>query len=245
VFYGPEAGLRPSVVALQPGSAESIEPGRLQWTILPDWPDKAANARIVLFFEDHEVQTLQLDRWPSVGNLRQLVDDYFDLSQERLRKALLDRSSTKAREFELAVACLLTLVGLPVIWYGEGATEARPDMCGYVENGPVLLVECTLEKPFVKFSGLAERAKELQEKIGTEADIFPAVFTRAETVDSEREQALEYGVTLIGRHEVKELLKMLNDGAGTLNSLNYLVKLRSELRIELGALGVERWQRHW
>jgi hypothetical protein len=199
----------------------------------------------VLFFEDHEVQTLEVNRWPSVGNLRQMVDAYFDPSQERLRKALLDRGSTKSREFELGVARLLTLLGLPVVWYGEGATEARPDLGGYVENGPALLVECTLEKPSVKFSGLAERAKELQEQIGAEADIFAAVFTRAEPVDSEKEQALEYGVVLIGRREIEELLEMLNDGAGTLESLRYLVKIRSELRIDLGALAVERWQRPW
>jgi hypothetical protein len=146
---------------------------------------------------------------------------------------------------ELGVARLFTLLGLPVVWYGEGATEAKPDLGGYVENGPVLLVECTLEKPSVKFSGLAERAKELQEKIGLEADIFAAVCTRAESVDSEKEQALEYGVVLISRSEIEELLKMLDAGVGTPPSLNYLLKLRSELRIEMGALAVERWQRHW
>jgi hypothetical protein len=244
-FYGPGAGLPPSVVGLQPQNARKTESGHLQWTLRPDWPDRAANARIVLFFEDHEVQTLKVNRWPSVGNLRQMVDAYFDPSQERLKKALLDRGSTKSREFELGVARLLTLLGLPVVWYGEGATEARPDLGGYVENGPALLVECTLEKPSVKFSGLAERAKELQEQIGADADIFAAVFTRAEPVDSEKEQALEYGVVLIGRREIEELLEMLNDGAGTLESLRYLVKIRSELRFELGALAVERWQRPW
>ncbi len=244
-FYGPGAGMLPSVMGFQPQDAGEAESGQLQWTIRPDWPDKAANARIVLLFEGHEVQTLQVDRWPTVGNLRQMVDAYFDPSQERLTKALLDRGSTKSREFELGVARLLTLLGLPVVWYGEGASEAKPDLGGYLENGPVLLVECTLEKPSVKFSGLAERAKELEEKIGTEADIFAAVFTRAEPVDSEKEQALEYGVVLVGRPEIKELLEMLNTGAGTVEALSYLVKLRSELRIELGALAVERWQRHW
>jgi hypothetical protein len=86
-----------------------------------------------------------------------------------------------------------------VIWYGKGAAAGKPNLGGYVEGGPVLLAECTLEKPIVKFSGLAERMKQVQAQIGTEANSLAVVFTRAQTVDSEKEQANEHGVVLVRR----------------------------------------------
>src|SRR5207253_1678207 len=148
-------------------------------------------ARAGLFFEGEQVQMLDVRRWPSAGNLRYLVDRYFDPGQERLRAALLNRGVMNQHEFECGVARLLNLLGVPAAWYGKGAAPGRPDLGGYVEGGPVVLAECTLEKPSEKFSGLAERTRQLQEQLGEETEILSVVFTRADTVDSEKQQARE------------------------------------------------------
>ncbi|MGB7228462.1 MAG: hypothetical protein WBD26_11980 [Candidatus Acidiferrales bacterium] len=180
------------------------------------------------------MQVLEVNRWPSAGNIRQLVDSYFDPSQERLKSALLNRGAMNQQEFEWAVARLLNLLGLPAIWYGKGMTEAKPDLAGYIEGGPVLLVECTLEKPLEKFSGLAERAKQLQEQIDSEAVVLGLVFTRAQTVDSEKQHAHEHSLVVVGQGEIQELLKMLDSGSGTKETLAYIQELQSNLILELG-----------
>jgi hypothetical protein len=244
-FYGPGPGLPPSVVELQPAKAERLASGRLRWMHRPDWPEKSESARIVMFFEGEQVQVLGVNRWPSAGNIRQLVDIYFDPSQERLKSALLSRGAMNPQEFEWAVARLLNLLGLPAIWYGKGAAEAKPDLAGYIEGGPVLLAECTLEKPLLKFSGLAERTKQLQEQIGSEADVLALVFTRAETVDSEKQQAHEHGLAVVGQSEIQELMKMLDSAAGTKETLAYIQGLRSNLKVELGTLLDGRWASRW
>lgn len=234
-FYGPSLGLPPSVAELEPADAESLANGRLRWIHRPDWPEKSETARIVMFFEDEQVQVLEVNRWPSAGNIRQLVDSYFDPSQERLRSALLNRGGMNQQEFEWAVARLLNMLGLSVIWYGKGVAEAKPDLAGYIEGGPVLLVECTLEKPLEKVSGLADRTKQLQEQIGSETVVFGLVFTRAQTVDSEKQHAHEHSLVVVGQDEIQELLKMLDSGSGTKEALAYIHELRSNPIFDLGA----------
>jgi len=244
-FYGPGTGLPPSLAALQREDAETLSDGRLRWMHRPAWPEGAEKARIVLFFEQEQVQTLEVDCWPSAGNLRQLIDTYFDPSQEKLKSVLSDRGVMNQQEFEWAVTRLLNLLGLPAIWYGKGAAEARPDISGYVEGGPALLVECTLEKPLLKFSGLAERMKQLQAHLGAETDVLALVVTRSDTVDSEKQQAQEHGLALVGQTELREMLKMIDDGAGTKESLAYLEDLRTNVNIDLGASLNTRWVRPW
>src|SRR5580692_529548 len=133
-FYGPRTGLQPTISILQLAAAETLSSNRLRWTFRPTWSEGSDSARAVLFFEDQQVQTLEVNRWPSAGNLRQIVDAYFDPSQEKLKEALLKRGALNQQEFEWAVARLLNLVGLPTIWYGKGAAEAKPDLAGYIES---------------------------------------------------------------------------------------------------------------
>lgn len=240
-FYGPGTGLLPSVAPLQPGSAEKMEGNRSRWIVRPAWPDGSTTAKVGLFFEGEQVQMLDVKRWPSTGNLRHSVDLYFDPSQERLRVALFNREAMNQQEFEWGVTRLLNLLGLPATWYGKGATEGRPDLGGYIEGGPVLLAECTLEKPIVKFSGLSERSKQLREQLGGETDVVGVVFTRADTVDSERQQALEHGLIVVGQGELRHMVKLIEGGLGTAELLAYFDQLRSNLTIDLGAMLNGRW----
>lgn len=244
-FFGPGTGLQPSVTILRPADAEKTESDRLRWTVRPAWPDGSDSARVGLFFEGEQVQMLGAKRWPTAGNLRHLVDEYFDPSQERLKASLFSRAAKNQKEFEWGVTRLLNLLGLPATWYGKGATEGKPDLGGYVEGGPVLLAECTLERPSAKFSGLAERSKQLREQLGGETDVVAVVFTRADTVDSEKQQAREHGLIVVGQSELREMLKLVESGLGTAELLGYFEQLRSNLTIELGALLNGRWGPHW
>jgi len=127
----------------------------------------------------------------------------------------------------------------------RGASPARPDVGVYVEGGPVLLAECTLEKPLEKFSGLAERTKQLQAQIGSETEVLSVVFTRAEIVDSERQQGHDHGLAVVGRRELQELMKMLEAGAVAKDAVAYLQELRSNLTIGLGEMVNGRWAPRW
>ena len=113
-----------------------------------------------------------------------------------------------------------------------------------MEGGPVVLAECTLEKPLQKFSALADRAKQLAEHIGGQAEVLGVVFTRADTVDSEKEQARQHGL-VVGHNELLQLLKLRESGAGTRESIGYLRELQSNLVMELGALLDARWPSRW
>jgi hypothetical protein len=232
-FYGPGTGLPSSATALQPSNAEKIECNRLRWIVTPPWPDSSATAKVGLFFKGEQVQMLNVKRWPTPGNLRHLIDEYFDPSQQRLKAALFSRGATNQLEFEWGVTRLLNLLGLPVAWYGKGAAGGRPDLGGYLDGGPVLLGECTLERPNAKFSGLAERSKQLREQLGGETGLMALVFTRADTVESEKLQAEEHGLIVVGHSELREMLKLVESGLGTAELLTYFGQLRSSLTIGL------------
>lgn len=244
-FYGPSTGFQPSITVLRPSDAEKLTDNRLRWTLTPAWPERSDSARAFLFFEDEQVQTLEVNRWPSAGNLRQIVDAYFDPSQEKLKESLLELGALNQQSFEWSVARLLHLVGLPATWYGKGAAEAKPDLAGYVEGGPVLLAECTLQNPSQKFSSLRERSKQLQAEIGLGTDVLALVFTRAEVVASEKQQAHDHGLVVVGFWEIQELLKMIESGAGKNEALAYLQGLRSNLMVELETILDRTWPPPW
>ena len=188
---------------------------------------------------------LDITRWPSAGNLRHLVDLYFDPAQERLRAALVNRGAMNQREFEWGVARLLNLLGVPTAWYGKGAAEGKPDLGGYIEGGPVILAECTLEKPAEKFSGLAQRTKQLQEQLGRETEVLSVVFTRADTVASEKQQAREHGLVVVGQTDLRQLLKLVESGLGTGEFLTFLEQLSSNLNFDPGMPLNGRWAPRW
>src|SRR5262249_40817136 len=126
--------------------------GRWQHPI--EWPDKAELAKVVLFFGDREIETTNVHREVVRRSVRLAVDDYFDPGRKRLEKLLFDKN---AQGFEMAVVRLFNLLGVPLIWYGKGATlSGRSDTAAYLADlgyqGIVLLGECTRERPDAKFS---------------------------------------------------------------------------------------------
>ena len=77
------------------------------------------------------------------------------------------------------------------------------------KNRVIFVGECTRERPAQKFSGLAERARELRASYAGEAEVLAVVFTRAATTATETQQASEYGISLVGRAELEALLRLL------------------------------------
>lgn len=90
--------------------------------------------------------------------------------------------------------------------------EDRADAVSIIQSDKstvLLLIECTREKPAVKFSTLAERANHLRRSLQIKAEVLPVVFTAARVVESEMRAAVEYGVGLIGADEIDHLMKLI------------------------------------
>jgi hypothetical protein len=82
-------------------------------------------------------------------------------------------------DFELAVVRLLNELRIPTVWYGEKLYKDRPDLAACIElknQWIVILGECTVQEPSVKFTPLLTRKKELEKLIQGEVQVKPVVF---------------------------------------------------------------------
>ena len=210
VFFGSRttASLRPNVN----DTKEIDRSGMRQWEQPLDWPDGVETATAFLFYRGEKIDELSFGRrpWP---NICLTVDDYFDPDHTQLREFLAGTSSKKGDNFEWAVVRLFNLLGIPLVWYGKGAAERRPDAAAAIiqpgQTPLVLLGDCTQEKPHEKFSGLAERARELREHLGGDVQVLPVVFAACGIVGSEIDQAAERGIALLGRADLESFLERL------------------------------------
>jgi hypothetical protein len=247
-FFDPACGPAPPVVILRRETAEPRTSNVLQWKVDPPWPNGSARAKAALFFRAMEFDSIITIRWPRSGNLRAAIDEYFDPGHGKLHNVVLGSERSSAQEFEAGVARLLSLVGVPVIWYGKVPTEGRPDLAGFLEldgDKVIILGECTLEKPDTKFSGLSTRAKVLREKFSGEAQILPVVFTKTVTTGAEKMRGVEHGIALVGSEELKQLFELLVMPAmprDTIAFLRHLQKIWSPL---YGLGEPHRWGSRW
>jgi hypothetical protein len=215
-----------------------------RWEIL--WPQGAESGKASLFYAGELVSDIDLRRWPGAGTLRAAVDCYFDPDHKLLQEALFGQDEKKSKDgtaqqaFEIAVVRLMNLLGIPLVWYGQGASPRRSDAAGLVdkkEKRVVVLAECTVEKPEAKFSALKERAQELAKSLGGETDVLPVVFTQADPPDSVFDTAYDHGVALIGRDELTSLFEMLSATTTKEDALSFLSRFRSLVRGKLTRLG--------
>jgi hypothetical protein len=212
------------------------------------WPQGAESGKASLFYAGEEVSSIDLRRWAGAGTLRSAIDCYFDPDHEHLRQALFGENKKtgkeggRSRAFEMAVVRLMVLLGIPLVWYGEGEFHRRNDAAGLVvekQKRLVVLVECTIEKPETKFSALKGRAQELAQSLTGEAEVLPAVFTQVEPAESVYESAADHGIALVGRNEIKFLFGMLSATAQKEDPLDFLDQLRSlppGTRLSLGGM---------
>jgi hypothetical protein len=221
-FFLPKGGTLSQIVDLKADQAESSS-----WETTITWPKESERAKIMLFFREQEVGTVEVNRWKDSGNLRAVIDSYFDPQHERLKKSLLKPENKKPEPFETAVVRLFNVYGIPLVWYGSCSVGGRPDIAGVLlstETPKLVLVgECTREKPTSKFSGLAERARELESACEGEAEVLPVVFTQAQTTESERQHAAEHGISLLGHRELEYLFGLVKN-APTANAIVQFLK---------------------
>jgi hypothetical protein len=248
-FFEPKQVPIPPAYVLRRENAETCEPAALVWRPDVPWPSGSRRAKARLFFRDAEIDSIDVNRWPGGANLRAALDDHLDPGHAHLRSVVLAADKLDATGFETGVARLLSLVGVPVVWYGKVPGKALPDLAGCVEAPRVKVIvlgECTLEKPEAKFSGLAARAKELQDKFAGEAEVLPVVFTRTMTTPSEKQHAVEHGLALAGHEELKQLLKLLESpAAGPESAIEFLRRLQHIWSPLLGLEDLPRWGSRW
>ena len=240
-FFEPK-GFAPSPNrGLQPQDAVVCEGAMIKWHVGIPWPEGSVSARARLFFLEREIESLAMNRWPSGASLRVEFDDYFDPERRKLAEGLglearRGAPILQARQFEAAVARLMSLLAVPLIWYGDWlAAGARPDLGGLIEvEGKkfAILMDCTLSKPEQKFSELHKRADDLTKILGTEAEVMAVVVTPAPTTQSEAQRAAEHQVALVGPNELRRLLNLLQspeDPSGVLRLLQELRNMASAL----------------
>jgi len=240
-FFGPKRFAPSPNQGLQPQNAVHSDSGMIEWHLDIPWPEGSATAKACLFFLAREIESLEINRWPAGAGLRAEFDDYFDPARKRLLQGLGIEVATKKqqdpqRRFEAAVARLMGLLGLPVIWYGDWlAGERRPDLGGLIQvagKKVAILGECTLSKPEEKLSELHQRADELAVRLGTETEVIAVVFTPAPTTQSEAQRAAEHQIVLVGPDELRRLLNLLQspeDPSGVLSLLRESRNMASAL----------------
>jgi len=205
----------PSANALErPISLEDLPQNNGAFTVnwKPQWPRDSSSAEVRLFYKDKQIDVVAARRWAASTSVRGAVDEYFDPTHKGLGRALKWQQQTRSEEFETAVVRLLNVLGIPAIWYGKGVEPDRPDAAAVanIEADPlILLIECTRENPSAKYSSLAERARQMSEKIGDRTRIIPLVFTPVRVSDTEIVAATDYGVGLVGSAELEHLLDCL------------------------------------
>jgi hypothetical protein len=228
IFYRPR-GIEKFQLTRSPYNSEGVNPGVALWEAIVPWPTDSVRAKIVLFLGESEMDSLEVTRWPSSASLLACVNIFFDPEHKRLHKAVLTAKPNEG--FEFGMVRLLNLLGIPAIWYGQAATQGRPDLVALVEKHSrklVVLGECTRERPDAKFSGLAQRARELHEHLSGQVAILPVVFTLAHITDSEIDKAIEHNVSLIGHAQLETLFEFLEAGADLIEVLNFLQTMRSD-----------------
>jgi len=214
---------------------------KVEWRQDIPWPPGAESAKASLFYAGEEVSSIDVRRWLGAGDLRGAIDSYFDPDHKLLHEDLFGKNEKKSRAkkpqhaFEMAVVRLMNLLGIPLVWYGEGGVPRRSDAAGLVDGKGkrvVVLVECTVEKPEAKFSALRERSQQLAESLlGGEADVLPVVFTPADPPESMLDTARDHGVALVTRSGLSSLFAMLNGTAQERDALNFLDLLRRGMGI--------------
>jgi hypothetical protein len=234
-FFGPEAFPPSTLLRLRPQNAMACNAGMIEWRLDIPWPPGSATAKATLFFMDREVDSLEVNRWPAGANMRVALDDYFDPGRRKLLEGLgleTGRGGPKlqARQFEAAVARLMSLLGIPLIWYGDWlAEQGRSDLggvTGAAGKKVAILAEGTLSKPEEKFSELHKRADEVAARLGTEAEVMAVVFTSAPTTQSEVQRAAEHQIVLVGPDELRRFLVLLQSPEDPSKALEILRQFR-------------------
>jgi hypothetical protein len=186
------------------------------------WPEKSRRGTLFLYFQNHEVGAVSVRRWMGTPNWRLQVQEFFDPGHAIFKRGIEARK--EQTEFELAVTRLLTELQMPTIWYGDRQFQDRPDLAACLElknEWIVVLGECTVQKPSVKFTPLLTRKRELESSLQGDVRILAAVFTSSTLSSADKEQARQDGIVLVGADELAALLQGVNQEWSLAQVINY------------------------
>lgn len=241
-FFDPEGVSEPKALPLEFSNAVCSDSNMIEWNLNIPWPHGSTVSKAHLFYLDvGEITSLEINRTPTNVIARTALDDYFDPDRQRLRECLgietrqgkkrSQNEEDKARKLELAVTRLMNLLGVPLVWYGKWLAKAeRSDLGGLIEQEGrmvAILGECTASNPAAKFSGLRKRADDLAESLGGDVEIIGVVFTSANTIESETQQARQHKIALVGREELGRLYDSLQHLPSANKPLDLLRSLKS------------------
>jgi hypothetical protein len=85
-FFYPEPQPSAKKVVSPAGHSTEEHPFHIKWH--PEWPERATHANVRLFWGEHSIDVLSINRWPASASLRGAVDEYFDSEHTCLRAAL-------------------------------------------------------------------------------------------------------------------------------------------------------------
>lgn len=190
------------------------------------WPRQSTNGTLFLYLNSHEIGSVKLSRWAGTPNWRVQVQEYFDPGKAILKKGLNARK--EQTEFEQTVTRLLTDLQLPAKWYGDRQFQDRPDLAACLElnnDWIVILGECTVQKPSVKFTPLLSRRRELEALFQQDATIIPVVFTSSTLSVADKEQARQDRIVLVGADELAQLMDGVDNLWGPERVIAYFKEL--------------------
>lgn len=193
------------------------------------WPEKSRSGKLFLYFRDHEAGSVSVRRWVETTSWRIQVEDFFDPGRKILKKGLESRG--EQTELEISVVRLLNQLRVPTVWYGNRQYQDCPDLavCLEVDNEwIVLLGECTVQKPSVKFTPLLTRKAQLDKLFNGDVQIRPVVFTCSTLSSADKEQARQDGIALVGAVELAKLLQGVDQEWGAEELIRFLDELMAE-----------------
>lgn len=243
-FFRPDGLPISRSYGLRPADTAKSQRDTVEWIKDIPWPSGSTGAKACLFFLDREIEALEMNRYAAGATLRAEFDDYFDPERHRLLQNLgleprKRAPKDQAAQFETAVARLMNLLGVPLVWYGDWLAEkGRPDLGGMMDvagKRVAVLGECTLSKPEQKYSELHRRADELASKLGHEAEVIAVVFASCPTTQSESQRAAEHDIALIGSADLQQLAALLERPTDAASVLQLLRNAR-----DVG-LGLPHW----
>jgi hypothetical protein len=192
------------------------------------WPDKSTHGKFFLYFGKHEVGSVQIQRWGRSTNWQHAVHEFFDASHTLLNTGLQARKDSEL--FEMAVVRLLNELQVPAVWYGGKQYQDRPDLVACIQSEQewqILLGECTGQKPVDKFTRLLTRQDELTKLLQGEVRILPVVFTPSTVSSTDKKQARQDGIIIVGANELAVLARGIGRGWNAMDVLGYLQGLFS------------------
>lgn len=171
----------------------------------------------------------------TTANLGLEAHQALDRSAEFYLAALAGRGNDRGKDFERAVAWLMSFCGFTVIPYSQVKRfeQTAPDILAASKRDNLVLgIECTVSSPNTegKLAKLRDRCRELRRSLPSRMKILPIVATALEDAQipaTDRSSAAQDEIMILSFERLSELHALAAAGQPVAKSVAYLKKLRS------------------